>query len=286
MRVLGGTFEDGLTQAGNLAFLSMLTLFPFFVIIGAIAGALGQSLDTLRVIRTFLQTTPPRVADYLAEPIAALLRESSGGLITFSLIVALWTAASYVETIRLILYKAYGFTAVRPIWQRRLLSFGIIIGSVTLMIVAFALQFVLVGVQEFLLQVLPALDTTILTGLRIGPMLALFGALYLLFTSLTPREYRKRYPKWPGAAATAAIWIGASNLLPLFITNFSNTDRFYGPLAGVIVTLIFFYIVGLAFIVGAYLNAALALGGDRKLDTGGRTEREREATEDALKGAE
>ncbi|MBZ6379716.1 hypothetical protein B5C34_15065 [Pacificimonas flava] len=266
-----------MTQAGNLAFLSMLTLFPFFVLVGAIAGAFGRSLDTLRFIRSFLETVPPRVADYLAEPIGALLRESSGGLLTISLVVALWTTASYVETIRFILYKAYGFTAVRPIWQRRLLSFGIIIGSVVLMVVAFALQFILAGVQEFILQVLPAMDTSLLTGLRLGPMVALFAALYLLFVSLTPREYRSRYPKWPGALATAAIWIGASNLLPWFLANFSNTDRFYGPLAGVIVTLIFFFVVGIAFIVGAYLNAALALGGDRKLDAGGKTEHEREA---------
>lgn len=274
-RVVGGTLENGMTQAGNLAFLSMLTLFPFFVLIGAIAGFLGRSGDSLRVIRTFLETMPPRVADYLAEPIGALLRSSSGGLITLSILVALWTTASYVETIRLILYNAYGFKAVRPIWQRRLLSFGIIIGSVVLMVTAFAFQFILVGVQEFITRLLPGVDTSLIQGLRIGPIAALYAALFLLFVSLTPREYRMRFPKWPGALATTTIWIGASTLLPWFITNLSNTDRFYGPLAGVMVTLIFFFIVGLAFIIGAYLNAALALMAEEKLDVGGKTEGER-----------
>ena len=146
-RVAKGTFDTGLTHAGNLAFLSLLTLFPFFVLIGFFARVFGRSSDGLRAIRTFLETVPTRVADLLAEPIGSLLRDTTGGLLTLSLLVALWTTASYVETIRFILYNAYGYTAVRPIWQRRLLSFGIIIASVLLMLVAFTMQFVLAGVS-------------------------------------------------------------------------------------------------------------------------------------------
>ncbi|MGB7404421.1 MAG: YihY/virulence factor BrkB family protein, partial [Pacificimonas sp.] len=213
-----------------------------------------------------LETVPPRVADLLAEPIAALLREGHTGLLTVSIVVALWTTGSYVETIRLILYRAYGFTAVRPIWQRRLASVGIILGSVMLMIIAFASQFLLAGAEEFVARLLPGLDASILASVRLGPIVALFLALYILFTSLTPREYRRGWPKWPGALATTAVWIGATNILPWFLSNFANTDRFYGPLAGVIVTLIFFFIVGLGFVVGAQLNAALALTAKAELD--------------------
>lgn len=266
-RVAAGVFDTGMIHAGNLAFLSLLTLFPFFVIIGATAGFFGRSGDGLRAIRTFLETTPPRVADLLAEPIGALLRSTSGTFLTFSILVALWTTASYVETIRLMLYNAYGFKAVRPIWQRRLLSFGIIIGSVVLMLLAFTLQFILAGVEEFALRLLPGVSTALISSLRLGPIVALFVALYLLFLSLTPREYRAGWPKWPGALATTAVWIGATNLLPWFLANFSNTDRFYGPLAGVMVTLIFFFVVGLGFVIGAHLNAALALAAQDDVET-------------------
>ncbi len=265
-RVLFGVFDEGFLHAGNLAYLSLLTLFPFFVLIGTIAGFLGRSGDGVRAVRTFLETVPPSVADVLAEPIAALLRQGSGSLITFSILVALWTSASYVETIRLILYSAYGFKAVRPIWQRRLLSFAIILGSVLLMFIAFASQFLLTGIEQFIDQLLPGLDSSFIKSVRLGPIIALFIALYILFTSLTPREYRKGWPKWPGALATTATWIGATNLLPWILTNFSNTDRFYGPLAGVMVTLIFFFIVGLGFVLGAHLNAALALTAKAELE--------------------
>ena len=47
-------------------------------------------------------------------------------------------------------------------------------------------------------------------------------------------------------------------LLPVFLANLSNYDLTYGSLAGVIVTLLFFWIVGLGISIGAHLNAALA----------------------------
>ena len=265
-RVLVGVFDEGMLHAGNLAYLSLLTLFPFFVIIGNIAGILGRSGDGLRAVRAFLETVPPSVADLLAEPIAALLRQGHGGFLTLSILVAFWTVGSFVETIRLILYRAYGFTAVRPIWQRRLLSFGIIVGSVILMMVAFASQFLLVGAEQFVDRVVPGVDSGIISSLRLGPVLALFIALYILITALTPREFRRGWPKWPGALAITLVWIGATNILPWVLTNFSNTDRFYGPLAGVMVTLIFFFVVGLGFVLGAHLNAALALTAKAKLE--------------------
>lgn len=257
-RVLKGTFEDGFLHAGNLAYLSLLTLFPFFIIIGSIAGALGRSGDGIRAVRQFLATVPPRVADLLAEPIAAVLRDGGGGLLTVSLLVGLWTVASYVETMRSILYRAYEHRSPRPIWQRRLLSFALIIGSVLLMVVAFASQFVLVGIEQFMGRLLPEVDAAIVSNARLGPIIVLFIALYILFVTLTPRGYRRGWPKWPGALATTAVWVLATNALPFVLENFSRADQFYGPLLGVMVALIFFFIVGLGFVIGAELNAALA----------------------------
>ena len=93
----------------------------------------------------------------------------------------------------------------------------------------------------------------------IAPAIALFVALYMLFYSLTPARYRKsKCPKWPGAAFTAMWWMGTTELLPLVLDSFAHYDRTYGSLAGVMVALIFFFLVGLGVVIGAELNAALA----------------------------
>src|SRR3546814_2942699 len=91
-----------------------------------------------------------------------------------------------------------------------LTSIGLIIASVVLTLVAFGFQVVLVGIEQFLLRVLPlSSDAAKLISItRIAPAIALFAALYMLFYSLTPSKYRySKCPKWPGAMLTAAWWL-------------------------------------------------------------------------------
>jgi membrane protein len=258
--VVTRVWDDGFIHAGNLAYLSMLALFPFFIIVGTIAGFLGRSEDGMRAVGAFLQTLPPSVAGLLRGPIEAAI-SGSAGIVTLSIVVGLWTAASYIETIRDILRRAYRTTTTRPIWQRRLGSFALVIGSVMLMMTAFAAQVMFVGAEQFVERLIPwarGASQAIDFG-RIGPIIGLVVGLYLLFLSLTPVHYRKLGPKWPGAIVTSGMWVGATLLLPRILASVTTYDRFYGPLASVMITLIFFFIVGMGFVIGAELNAALAL---------------------------
>jgi membrane protein len=85
------------------------------------------------------------------------------------------------------------------------------------------------------------------------------AALYGLFYTLTPAKYRNsRCPKWPGAVFTALWWFAATMLLPLVLSWLGGYDRTYGSLAGVIIALFFFWLVGFGLVIGAHLNAALA----------------------------
>ena len=91
------------------------------------------------------------------------------------------------------------------------------------------------------------------------PGFGLFASLYLLFYTLTPKAYRsRRYPKWPGALTTTLWWIAVTVSLPPVIRRFFSYDLTYGSLAGIMIALFFFWLVGLGMVVGAELNAALA----------------------------
>ena len=84
-------------------------------------------------------------------------------------------------------------------------------------------------------------------------------ALWSLFVALTPTAYKsRRFPKWPGAVATSLWWYGTTLLLPPTLSLLGGYGRTYGSLAGVMITLIFFFLVGLGVVIGADLNAALA----------------------------
>jgi membrane protein len=119
----------------------------------------------------------------------------------------------------------------------------------------------LTGVDEFLHRILPFADTAIaiVAATRLVPMAVVTLALWALFLSLTPDKYAgPNYPKWPGAVLTAAWWYGTLNLLPVVLAHVAGYDLTYGSLAGVMITLIFFFLVGLGVVIGAELNAAFA----------------------------
>lgn len=260
-QVIVHTFNDGFVHAGNLAYLALLTLFPFFIVVAALAGTFGNSNAGLHAITTFMRTVPPDVATLLQGPINDVLTKRSGkGLLTLGIIVGLWSTAGFIETMRDILRRAYGTTPGLAFWRYRLGSMALIVASVILLLVAFAFQVALTGVEQFVTAILPwATDAIGWIGLsRIAPLVALFVALYLLFLTLTPKKYRGGCPKWPGAVVTTAIWMGTTMGMPAVLKLLGGYDRTYGSLAGTMIALLFFFIVGLGFVLGAQLNAALA----------------------------
>lgn len=260
-RVLIGVFSDGFIHAGNLAYLALLTVFPFFILAAAIASLIGQSAETQRAVASFLHVLPPNVSELLAKPIADVLVARTGSLLWLGAIVGLWSVGSFVETIRDIFRRAYGVKMSRPFWHYRLSSMLVIVVSVVVALLSFLVQGVLTAAERFIYDVLPvARDVAGWVGVsRAVPGVVMFIALYMLFFSVTPAKYRlSKCPKWPGALFTSAWWVTITALLPVILARLSSYSLTYGSLAGVIVALLFFFLVGLGIVVGAHLNAALA----------------------------
>jgi membrane protein len=259
-RVAIGVYNDGFIHAGNLAYLALLSIFPFVIVAAAVARLFGQTQEGMNAVVAVLQTMPPDVAEVLRKPIGDVLEARSGGLLWLGAVVGLWTTGSFIETIRDIIRRAYGVTFSRPFWEYRLGSIGMIIAAVVMAMLAFSISILLSSVQEFVIENIPGADeiASLLALFRVVPALALFGSLYLLFYTLTPKRYRKGCRKWPGAAFVTIWWLGTTALLPVVLTGLGSYDLTYGSLAGVIIALFFFFIVGLGVVIGAELNAALA----------------------------
>lgn len=259
-RVAIGVYNDGFIHAGNLAYLSLLSLFPFVIVAAAIARLAGPGAEGMSAIYGMLSTMPVEVQEVLRAPIADVMHARAGNLIWLGALVGLWTTASFIETIRDILRRAYGVTYTRPFWEYRLGSIGIIIAAVVMAMLAFSVSVILSGGQQFIVARIPGAADFIafMTLLQVVPALVLYGSLYLLFWILTPKRYRKGCRKWPGAAFVALWWVATTALLPLILTGIGGYGPTYGSLAGVMIALIFFFIIGLGLVIGAELNAALA----------------------------
>lgn len=260
-RVLVGTYFDGFIHAGNLAYLSLIALFPFFITATALMSAFGRTDEGVHALSVILSVMPPGVAATLEEPVREVLAARTGPLLWLGALVGLWTVGSLIETIRDILRRAYGTRARKSFWHYRLYSIGLIVGAVVLLLISFSLQVVTLAIEQFVDRLLPSdfagLGEVAITRGISG--LGLFLSLYLLFLSLTPQQYRGRaFPKWPGALATTLWWIAVTVSLPPLLAGLLSYDMTYGSLAGVMVVLFFFYLIGLGVVIGAELNAALA----------------------------
>ncbi|HEX2764410.1 MAG TPA: YihY/virulence factor BrkB family protein [Allosphingosinicella sp.] len=260
-RVSIGVYNDGFIHAGNLAYLALMTVFPFVIVAAAVARVFGQTEGGLHTVAALLQTMPPDVADVLRKPINDVLTARSGNLIWLGALIGLWTTGSFIETIRDILRRAYGVTSGAPFWEYRLGSIGLIVASVFLMLVSFSVSILLSSVEQFIRSAFPYADDVLglLALFRIIPGLVLFGSIYLIFVSLTPRRYRRiQCRKWPGALFVTLWWLATTAAMPWVLSSLGGYDLTYGSLAGVIIALIFFFMIGLGVVIGAQLNAALA----------------------------
>ena len=260
-RVAVGAWNDGFIHAGNLAYMSMLAIFPFFILGAAVLSAVGDEADRTATVSAVQAALPPSVGNVIGPAARDAIAARTGWLLWIGSIIALWTVSSLVETIRDILRRAYGTQPTTRFLWHRLGSTGIILGAMVLLLLALMAQ-VMIGTAEEAIEVWAPQLGDVLNALsisRVVPALVAYFAIYMLFLTLTPAAYKtRRYPKWPGALAVTCCWVVVTLAFPPVIHSMFSYSLTYGSLAGIMIALFFFWLIGLGVVVGAELNAALA----------------------------
>lgn len=269
-RTWAGTWHDGVIHAGNLAYMAILALFPFFITVAAIFAAMGEASQRDASAHALLAALPPVVGSALEPVIRDVMAARSGNLLWIGGVVGLWSVSSLIETIRDILHRAYGTPHTLAFWRYRLLSTGMTFAAVILLLLSLFAQVGITAAQEAIAAWLPNISRLHLGQLNLDRLsfqlvlsrlitsAVLYLAIFVLFLSLTPAAYRgKACPKWPGALLVTLWWVATTVVLPFALRHFLTYDLTYGSLAGVMIALFFFWLVGLGMVAGAELNAAL-----------------------------
>jgi membrane protein len=259
-RALVDTIQhDGIEHAGYMAFLSLLSFFPFLVFLMALASALGEDV----LVSTFVQLLQPYLPDHVQAALAPRAHEILSGppqsLMTLAIVGAIWTASSAVEGMRTILNRVYRITVPPPYIWRRLLSvvqFFLITGVI---IIALSILIVLpLVVQQFgLTTMVTSWFNPFWTNIRYGAIgLTLMIGIAWMYLMLPNRQLRL-IQVLPGAVIVTISWMIFGVLFSTYLSNVHQVHIIYGSLAGVIASLLFFYILNILFIYGAEFNYAL-----------------------------
>lgn len=254
--------DDGLASAGYLAYLGLMSLLPFLVFVFTLLGLIGRADEGAGIVDMMFRFMPTEVALTLQEPIVQVVGKASAGVLTLSLLVVLWITASGVEGIRTALNRAYRTRETRGYWRRRANSSVLVIFFSGFIIVAIGCMVIgplLWQQAEGYLDFGIALDSTKFPELvRFG---AGGGALFIATAALY-HALPNRKPSWigvlPGAGAVFLMVTGATSLYSIYLEHFAQYTAIYGSLGGIISTLIFFYLLGAIFVLGAELNGMLS----------------------------
>ena len=252
--------HSGSVLAGHLAFSAMLAIFPFLIFLAALAGFLVDSEGANELIDLMFLFMPEDVAGTLEPVVRSVIDAQRGGLLTFGILVTLWVASGGLEALRIGLNKAYDVAEPRPLWKRRVQSlilvvvFALMLLAASLSVVfgpviwALAERFVDVGIA----------DRVVFTAIRYGiGALALFGLVFAVHRFLPNRVISWRLVM-PGVMITLFLWLLGSTGLSVYLRTLADYDATYGALGGIVITLLFFYLMAMVFVLGAELNGALA----------------------------
>lgn len=248
--------QDGIEHAGYLAFLSILSLFPFLIFLVSILTFLGDSEIGAKTIVSLLGSAPPDIASALSPRIEEIVNGPPQSLLTIAIIGIIWTASSAVEGIRTILNRAYRVFSPPPYIWRRLLSilqFFMITISITAAIIFLVVFPALFKKVEILTTSNFSIDYNWIHLREITIFLILFTSTALLYY-IVPNAQQKFIHTLPGAFICVILWFLILKLFSIYLEKFNQFNLLYGSLGGVIGALMFFYLTSLVFILGAEFN--------------------------------
>ena len=131
--------DDGWAIASHIALSALMALFPFLILVTALAGFLfGSTQLADEVANIVLQMWPTEVASPIASEIRRVLLGARSDLLTIGVALAIYFASSGIESLRIGLNRAYGASESRSWWILRLESIGyVLIAAIALLVLSF-----------------------------------------------------------------------------------------------------------------------------------------------------
>jgi len=261
------------TYAAALAYRGLFALFPFMLLLVVLAGVFVPPDTMERVVAEIKAASSEQVPQQLEpvveqgreqiEPLEDIARRAQkraeGGLLLFSVTVALWSVSALSSTLADAFNNAYGLAEMRRWWKVQALTLAS--GPLLALAVIVAVILMLTGsrVVEGVAQVfgMRALFVTLWAWLRFPLALALLWVVLSVVYRHSPAITLPWRSVMPGAALAVFAWAAASVGFSIYLANFATFGLTYGSLGAAVGLLVYLNISASIVLAGAELNAAL-----------------------------
>ncbi len=262
-RVWGGMNEnDLLNRAYELAYNFLLAVFPMLLVLLALLGIFASEGSTLRndLFYYFQVALPPSAYQLVTHTLDEIVRASGGGKLTFGLIFALYSGSAGMTQLMTTLNAAYAVRERRSWIKIHLISLGL---TLAISILIIAALFLVVGGGYVLNLVAQHFGMSAVAYVGVKVVQWVFALAFVVFAFaviyyFAPNIYEQHW-YWitPGSLVGVVIWVAASAGLRLYLHFANSYSKTYGSLGAVMILMLWFYVTGLAFLIGGQINATI-----------------------------
>lgn len=257
--------------AAALTYYAVLSLFPAILALVSLLGVVGQAEKTTAALLDIVQNIAPgTTVDIIRQPIEELTKSPAAGFtLVIGILAALWSASGYVGAFARAMNRVYEVDEGRPFIKLRATMLGVTV--VTLAIVAvLAAMLVLTGpVAEAVGNAVGLGGAFLATWniLKWPVMVVLVVAVIAVLYYATPNVKQPKF-RWMSLGSFIALVVSvvASLGFGFYVGNFSNYNKTYGAIGGVIVMLLWLWILNMSLLFGAEFDAEMERG--RQLQAG------------------
>ncbi len=251
--------DDVTDRAAGLTYYGLLALFPAMLVLVSILGLLGRSA-TQKVLNNVAQVAPGGVHTFLNGVVTQVQGKAGAAGVAgiIGLVLAMWSASSYVAAFMRASNAIYDVDEGRPVWKtvpvRLLTTFALVV-----MLVIAAAIVVLTGPVANQVGTAFGIGHAAVLAWDIAKWPVLLVIVSVMISLLYKASPNVRQPafRWISAGGVLAvlIWLAASGLFALYVSFAGSYNKTYGSLATVIIFLVWLWITNVAILLGAEFNA-------------------------------
>ncbi len=253
--------DEAVPLAGNIAFRTMFSIFPFLIFLTSLAGFFGSADLAQQIVQYLFSVAPEQLVRPLSSEITGILTIPHGGLLSLSAVLTIWSAMAGVDSIRVALNRAYDIKETRSIWFIYAQNVVFVIGAAFLLLAVAVLLVVFPLVTNALASYAPE-QLAIFTNydrLRYPlAVLLLATGLYIAHQILPARRSRAT-TLLPGILLTVIVWLALSEIFSFWLLRFNTFASTYASLSGIFAAMFFLYLAALVMIFGGEFNRVLTL---------------------------
>ena len=276
--------------AAAVAFWAVLSLLPAFLTVASLLGPLDALLggelaqDVQDEVLGFLGRILTDEAGGTIDAARSLFEDERPGLLTFSLLAAIWTVSRAFAALVRALDVAYDVVERRSWLRIRAIGLAVAVGTLlaaTLALVVLVLG-PLFGTGEDIAAEIGLGDQFVFLWNVVRLPFA-FVVLVLWATTVfhVAPDHRSTWRSdLPGGVLTTVLWLAFSGGLRVYLEIAQTGNAVFGTLGGALIVLLWFWLLSLAILIGAELNFVLHLEQARRRPGSAGVERAAEAPDE------